>query len=164
MVGKLWGSLKNDFWGTLGAWQNLRPLWLAGGLAALALEIFSVLFFQKYLRLYPCELCVLIRFSMLAIFIGAMAAAINPRQAALKAIGYLVVIWGIARGIIWDIRLEIEVTRPAGEHTVCSMAPPQFPFGLPLDQWLPAHFTPMALCGDSSNLWIFLGQIGRAHV
>ncbi len=37
------------------------------------------------------------------------------------------------------------------------MAPPAFPFGLPLDQWLPLHFSPLALCGDNSNLWIFLG-------
>jgi disulfide bond formation protein DsbB len=126
-------------------------------LAALSLEIFSVLFFQKYLRLYPCELCVFIRFSMLSIFVGAMVPAINPRIFLLRALGYIVVIWGIARGIIWDVRLEIENLRPATEHSVCSMSAPSFPFGLPLDQWLPTHFTPLALCGDTSNYWSFLG-------
>lgn len=157
MSGGLWKSLKGDFWGTAGAWQSRRPLWLLGGLAALSLELFSVAFFQKFLKLYPCELCVLIRFSMLSIFLGAMVAAINPRKFALKLLGYLIVIWGLVRGIIWDIRLELETLRPAGEHSVCSMSGPEFPFGLPLDRWFPTHFTPLALCGEEGNLWSLWG-------
>ena len=158
MLGELWAGLRGDFWGTLGAWQNRRPLWLLGGLAALSLELFSVAFFQKFLKLYPCELCVLIRFSMLSIFAGAMIAAINPRVFVLKALGYLIVFWGLIRGILWDIRLEIENLRTAaGEHSVCSMSGPEFPLGLPLDRWFPTHFTPLALCGDEGNLWSLWG-------
>lgn len=153
----MWKLLRKNFWGTLGRWQNLRPLWLFGGLAALGLEVFSVAFFQNFLNLYPCELCVLIRFSMLSIFFGAMIAAINPRVFWLKIIGCLIVVWGIARGIIWDIRLELEILRPVGEHSTCAMTALRFPFGLPLDQWFPVHFTPLALCGDESNLWSLFG-------
>jgi disulfide bond formation protein DsbB len=156
-LGKLISDVRNDFWKTLGRWQTKRPLWLLGGLSALSLEIFSVVFFQNFLNLDPCELCVLIRFSMLAICAGGLIAAINPGIFLLRATGYIIVIWGIARGLIWDIRLEIENLRPAAEHSVCSMSAPQFPFGLPLDRWFPAHFTPMALCGDAGNYWSFLG-------
>ncbi|UQZ90384.1 disulfide bond formation protein B [Deltaproteobacteria bacterium Smac51] len=155
MILQLWARLKGDFWGTLGGWQNQRPLWLAGGLAALSLEIFSVAFFQKFLKLYPCELCVYIRFSMLAIFMGAMIAFINPRSALMKAAGYIVVIWGIIRGIIWDVALEMENLRAAGEHSVCSMNAPAFPFGLPLDKLIPSHFMPLALCGEDSKWSLF---------
>ncbi len=156
-MGKLLADLRGDFWGTLGRWQALRPLWLLGGLAALFLEIFSVVFFQNFLMLDPCELCVLIRFSMLVIFAGSLVAAINPRIFIPRALGYVIVIWGIARGLIWDVRLEIENLRTAAEHSVCSMSPPPFPFGLPLDRWFPTHFTPLALCGDDGNYWSLWG-------
>ncbi len=71
-------ELRDDFWGAWGRWQDRRPLWLMGGGIALFLEIFSWAFFQTFLGLLPCELCVYIRFSMLGIFAGAMVGALRP--------------------------------------------------------------------------------------
>ena len=158
MLNKIFGNLRTDFWGTWGCWQDRRPIWLLGGGAALFLEIFSWAFFQTYLGLWPCEMCVYIRFSMLVVFLGAMVAAIKPENPVLKLSGYIIVIWGLVRGIIWDITLEMENLRAQDDTwiSLCSPSSASYPFGLPLDTWLPSHFLPLAACGEDSN-WSLLG-------
>ena len=150
--------LKNDFWGAWADWQDQRPIWILGGGIALFLEIFSWAFFQNYLGLWPCEMCVYIRFSMVVIFLGAMIGALNPRNTFLKLCGYAVVIWGIVRGVIWDITLEIENIKAQDDSwiSLCSPSSASYPFGLPLDVWLPSHFLPLASCGEDSN-WALFG-------
>ncbi len=153
---KLWHDLKRDFWGTLADWQDRRPIWLLGGGAALGLEIFSWAYFQKYLKLNPCELCVYIRFSMVVIFIGALVAALKPNHPVLKTAGYVIVIWGMLRGLAWDITLASDYIKAAADpwSVLCSPTSARFPFGLPLDIWLPGHFAPAAMCGgDGWSLW-----------
>ncbi len=151
-------DLKQDFWGTLARWQDQRPLWLLGGSIALFMEIFSWAFFQTYLGLNPCELCVYIRFSMVAIFLGAMIGAVNPANIWFKSLGYLVVVWGIVRGLVWNVRLEMENIRSAvpGYFSPCRPGKAEFPFDLPLQHWFPSHFLPLASCGEDSA-WSFLG-------
>ena len=153
-----WLELRGDFWGTVARWQDGRPLWLLGGGIALFLEIFSWAFFQKFLGLNPCELCVYIRFSMVGIFLGAMAGAVRPKSVLFKLAGYVIVFWWIIRGLIWDIRLEIENIRAADPNwfSLCKPTATEFPFGLKLDQWFPAHFRPEAICGEDST-WSILG-------
>lgn len=153
----LTGELKNDFWGTFGRRQDERTIWLLGGGIALSLEIFSWAFFQKFLRLEPCELCVYIRFSMVSIFLGAMIGAINPKHLLFKLTGYVIVFWGIIKGLAWDVRLEIENIRAADPNwfSPCRAASADFPFGLKLDRWLPSHFRPEAVCGEDSAWSIF---------
>ncbi|MDR1922486.1 MAG: disulfide bond formation protein B [Candidatus Adiutrix sp.] len=156
MLKKMANDLKADFWGTLLRWQSLRPVWFLGGGAALFLEIFSWAFFQRYLGLQPCELCVYIRFSMLAVFCGAMFAAISPRRPLFRLGGYFVTVWAVIQGFIWDLRLEIINLRSLDDSPgVCAMATADFPFGLPLDRWLPSHFRPLALCGEDG--WSLFG-------
>lgn len=154
-------SLKSDFWGTFAAWQDQRAIWFLGAGIALFLEIFSWAFFQNYLRLSPCEMCVYIRFSMVAICCGGLIGAITPRSVILKPAGYAVVIWGIARGLGWNIRLEAENIRSADPDyiSVCRPASAEYPFGLPLDKWLPGHFRPEAVCGhDSAETFLGLNM------
>ena len=145
-------ALRNNFMGTFAHWQNHRAIWLTGASVALFLEIFSWAFFQKYLRLSPCEMCVYIRFSMIAICLGGLIGAIKPANPACKLIGYAVVIWGIARGLMWNIRLEMENIRSADPDwvSVCRPTSAEYPFKIPLDKWLPDHFRPAALCGHDS--------------
>lgn len=151
-------ELRGDFGGTFARWQDRRAIWLLGGGIALFLEIFSVAFFQKFLRLNPCELCVYIRFSMVCIFWGAMVGAVNPKHLGFKLAGYVIVFWGIIRGLIWDIRLEIENLRAADPtwFSLCKPSEAEFPFGLKLDRWLPTHFRPEAVCGEDSA-WSMFG-------
>ncbi len=152
-------ELRDDFWGAWGRWQDRRPLWLMGGGIALFLEIFSWAFFQTFLGLLPCELCVYIRFSMLGIFAGAMIGALRPSYLFFKLGGYALAWWWVVQGLIWNIRLEIENIRAADPNhfSLCGPTASNFPFGLKLDQWFPAHFRPEAICGEPGNAWSLLG-------
>lgn len=154
---KVCRDFRNDFWGVFFRWQDRRPIWLLGGGLALFLELFSWVYFQTFLRLNPCEMCVYIRFSMLAMLAGALFAAIKPNRLVFKLGGYLIVFWGLIRGIIWNIALEKENLKSGEElwSSGCSPAEANFPFGLPWSEWLPSHFRPTGICGEDN--WHFLG-------
>ncbi len=155
--GKMAGALRSDFWGTLARWQDQRAVWLIGGGAALFLELFSWAYFQMFLGLRPCELCVYIRFSMVAVFVGAALAAIKPAWPPLKIAGYVIAFWGLGRGLRWDLALALDYAKAAESpwSILCSPGSVRFPFGLPLEEWLPGHFAPTALCGEDG--WSLLG-------
>jgi len=157
LILKMARDLRADFWGTLGRWQDQRPIWLLGGGIALGLEIFSWAYFQNYLKLNPCELCVYIRFSMVVIFVGAAFAAIRPANVFFKLVGYAVVIWGMAKGLAWDMTLAADYIKVAENpwSALCSGAAATYPLGLPLAEWLPGHFAPMADCGEDG--WSLFG-------
>lgn len=156
MIKKIFSDLKKDYWGTLAEWQDRRTIWLLGGGSAMGLELFSWLYFQNHLGLIPCELCVYIRFSMAAIFFGAMVAVIKPGHVFFKVCGYAIVIWAMVRGLRWDIALELDYLQALDDpwSIPCSPASAAYPFGLPLEKWLPSHFAPAAMCGeDGWSLW-----------
>lgn len=158
LIKRLLTDLKKDYWGTLNRWQDQRTIWFLGGGAALVLEIFSWAYFQNFLGLHPCEMCVYIRFSMVVIFLGAMVAAIKPDRALFKIIGYAIVIWGMLKGLRWDIALEMDHLKALNDpwSIPCSPAKVAYPFGLPLEKWLPGHFQPTGMCGeDGWSLWGF---------
>lgn len=155
-VRKILADLGSDFWGTLGRWQDQRPIWLLGGGVALGLEIFSWAYFQNYSQMDPCELCVYIRFSMVVIFVGAVFAAIKPANVFFKLVGYAVVIYGMIQGLSWDMTLAADYVKAAENpwSVLCSGAAARYPLGLPLAEWLPGHFAPVADCGqDGWRLW-----------
>ena len=133
-----------------------RGPWLGLGGLALGLEIFSYVYFQNHLKLRPCELCVYIRLSMVAVFLGSMVIALNPRRLIWQLAGGLFIIWGLVQGLVWDLRLEeIYLNAAPPGYALCSPTTVRFPLGLPLDRWLPAHFSPTAPCGVDG--WRFLG-------
>lgn len=151
-------NLRSDFWGTLLEWQKSRFPWLLLAGTALALEIFSWSVFQNLLGLRPCELCVFIRFSMLAICVAGLVGAICPKSAILRLVGYGLAFWWIIKGLMWSARLHVENIRASDPDWIssCGDGAIRFPFGLKLDQWLPGHFAPQALCGEDSA-WALLG-------
>ena len=133
-----------------------RLVWLGLGGLALGLEVFSYIYFQSFLKLKPCELCVYIRFSMVAVFLGSTVVASSPRRLAWQAVGGLIILWALVQGLVWDIRLVgIYLKAAAPDYfALCSPASVRFPFGLPLERWLPAHFSPTAPCGvDGWRFW-----------
>lgn len=150
-------QLREDFWGTLAAVQARRGVWLLLAVTALSLEIFSWAFFQTFLDLKPCELCVYIRFAMLAICLGAAIAAIRPGAFVLRIIGYALTFWWTVQGFLWTLQLQHENIMASDPDWIspCS-AIPDFPFGLKLHQWLPSHFQPQTTCG-SDSAWSLLG-------
>jgi len=130
-----------------------RLVWLGLGGLALGLEVFSYAYFQAHLKLRPCELCVQIRFSMVALAFGALLTALSPRRLAFQLAGGLVIVWALVQGLVWDVRLEMIYLGPEDPYALCSPTAVRFP--LPLERWLPAHFTPTAPCGADG--WRLLG-------
>ena len=151
---------------TFARWQNHRPVWLIMAFTALFLELLAWLVFQEIQGYEACELCVYIRFSMLVIFAGGMIAAIRPKSLIFRAIAYVVCGYGIIKGWIWDIKLQMEhimldklesgmdFFAAGGGRGGCSMEP-VFPFGLPLNEWFPSNFQPTGVCGADG--WSMLG-------
>lgn len=149
-------GLKNDFWGTLAGLQSRRGIWLFFAGTALFMELFSWAFFQTFLGLEPCELCVYIRFSMLAICLGALVAAVLPDSALFRLAGYALTAWWTVQGFLWSKRLDHENFMAADPDWISGCAGiPSFPFGLPLHEWLPSHFMPLAICGEDSAWTLF---------
>lgn len=151
-------NLRTDFWGTLAQLQDKRGIWLLIAGTALFLELFSWSVFQLLLGLKPCEMCVYIRFSMLAICVSALIAAIRPSNIILKVAGYILAAWWVVRGFLWNLHLHGENIKAADPDWIssCSDDAVSFPFGLPLDTLSPSHFKPQALCGQDSA-WTLMG-------
>ena len=63
--------------------------------ACLALDAYAILYMQEELGLEPCPMCVLSRYTFIAIGVVSLAAAIHgPRGAALKAYAIVVAVLG----------------------------------------------------------------------
>ncbi|MDR2142318.1 MAG: disulfide bond formation protein B [Deltaproteobacteria bacterium] len=150
-------DLNYPYFTFLGRWQSQRPLWLAGAGAALSLEIFSVLYFQKYLGLQPCLYCVYIREATLLIALGGFWAAIWPQNLFFRLTGYLGSLAGVGLGLYFSVKLEFldlaAAHWPEG-YVSCGARP-----GWALGRWLarswPTHFAPRGQCGVDSQ-WSFL--------
>ncbi|MDR2459363.1 MAG: disulfide bond formation protein B [Deltaproteobacteria bacterium] len=152
------GALLDDFWGTLAYLTVHRPLWLLGGLSALALELFSYFYYQRFLHLRPCEYCVLIRFCMLIIFFGGLTGAIYPKNFFPRCCGFIISLWGAILGLYYTLKLEdinLDALNP-DFLPVCGTGEVIFPFGIPMTRLFPSHFTATGTCGEDT-LWSLLG-------
>jgi protein dithiol:quinone oxidoreductase len=130
-----------------------RPAWLLLALTALGLEL-TALYFQYYMQLEPCVLCVYERGSMALVMFAGMLGFINPGIFLLRLGGYL--LW--AGGVVWGLFLSIkhsaiQMGLISGTASCTFMA--DFPSWLKLDQWLPWVFNPTGYCEDIQ--WQFLG-------
>jgi disulfide bond formation protein DsbB len=152
-------ALFEDFFAVLARWQDGRTLWLLGGGLALGLELFSVLWIQKVQGLFPCELCVKIRLAMWGVGLGAGWAALAPRRLAFKLPGYALTLGSAVAGLRLSTRLEainVEATYDPQWLAPCVSGRVSFPGGLRLDKWLPLHFRPDGVCGETAD-WSLLG-------
>ncbi|MDR2349612.1 MAG: disulfide bond formation protein B [Deltaproteobacteria bacterium] len=151
------GEIVDDFWGTLGKLQDERLLWVCGGLSALCLELFSYFYFQRHLKLRPCEYCVLIRFSMVVLFSGGMVGAMKPSSLFFKLPGLAISEIGAVMGLRYSIILEnINLDSMDPDYlSVCSFGKVSFPLGIPMDEYFPGHFLAPGTCGKDT-LWSFL--------
>lgn len=145
----------------LAAWQNQRWLWLLGGFMALGLELVAVYYFQGHLKQDPCEKCVYIRFALVAAFMFAMIAAIHPRALICKVVGYVGVLWALVKGWLYSYQLErIILDRLSPDYnpftSSCSLTNADFPFGLPMNRWVPSHFQQFGICGEDT--WQLMGM------
>ncbi|MBR8465698.1 protein-disulfide oxidoreductase DsbI [Campylobacter sp. faydin G-140] len=139
----------------IAAWQDTRFPWLLMSAASLLLVIVAHSIFQHYVYMAPCEQCVYIRFAFFCMFFGGIIAAINPKNVALKLIGYVLAFWGAIQGIMYCVKLAaihaaVHSDDPFGVQG-CSTEP-HYPFGIPLEKWFPDWFLPTGDCGFDSPI------------
>ncbi|MGE4579807.1 MAG: protein-disulfide oxidoreductase DsbI [Desulfuromonadales bacterium] len=150
LIQQWWQDLRSEPIPTIARWQDRRFLWLLMAGTSLFMVILAHSVFQIWLYMKPCEQCVYIRFAFFAMVIGGFVAAINPKNAVLKVIGYVFAIYGSIKGVLWSLKLNkihhvAHSDDPFGVQG-CS-TDPSFPFGLPLDKWSPEWFKPTGDCG-----------------
>lgn len=150
---QLWGSLVSSPVETLTRWGERRFLWIVMAIAMFCLVVVAHSFFQVYLYMKPCEQCVYIRFAMLVMAAGGIIAAINPKFIPFKVTGMVFAFYGAITGMQYSIKLN-GIHHAAHSDSLdglfgvqgCS-AVPSFPFGLPLNKWMPDMFDPTGDCG-----------------
>lgn len=111
------------------------------------------LYFQHGMNLQPCVLCIYERTAIFGIMFSALLALINPKSIFLRIMGLLIGLGSAIKGLHISLEhLDLQIN-PAPWKQCAVVA--NFPETLPLDQWLPAVFKPLGLCGQEQ--WQFLG-------
>ena len=123
---------------------SARP-WLLLALSALTLEL-SALFFQYYMGLAPCIMCIYQRVAIWGIFIAGVIGYIGHQSVWGRFLAY--VSWSI--GAIWGLLIAIEHVeiQPCNSLFYSCEYVPNFPTWLPLHEWLPGLFEATGDCGD----------------
>ena len=167
-------SLKKQPLDTLSLIQQQRAIWVLMLGSALFLILSAIFYFQLYLAMDPCELCVYIRFSQCCIVIAGLIILIDPKNHILKFLGLLLAWYAMIQGMMWSVELmhihdaahmevnaDMDFFAAAGDAAgaACS-TDPRFPLNLPLDEWLPFEFEPTGGCGEDD--WSLLG-LNMAH-
>ncbi|WP_368872898.1 disulfide bond formation protein B [Shewanella algae] len=166
LVSRLFAEFKQAPLPALGRWQAQRGVWLLMAGAALFLLLSAMGYFQWFLAMDPCELCVYIRFSQCCILIAGIAMAIKPSSQWLKILGLVLAWYGVIQGMLWSVELQQihaaahmldggDIFATGGGGAACSTEP-DFPLGLPLHEWLPYEFAPTGGCGEDD--WSLLGM------
>ncbi|WP_028113862.1 disulfide bond formation protein B [Ferrimonas kyonanensis] len=170
VISKGWQDLSRSPLPTLAQWQNQRWLWLLMSGAALFLILSAMGYFQWFLEMDPCEICVYIRFSQMCILFAGLIIAIQPGNPLLKLIGLALAWYAVVQGMIWSIDLAGlhdsshaldavmaeggDLFAAGGGGGACSTEP-TFPLGLPMHEWFPYEFQPSGICGEDD--WSLLG-------
>jgi len=121
-------------------------------LSALGLEL-AALYFQYYLHLEPCVLCVYERGSVALIFLAGVVGCINPKLLLLRLSGYLTWAAGSICGLYLSVKhsgIQMGLIRDASCEFVAN-----YPSWMPLDRWVPWLFNPTGYCEEIQ--WQFLG-------
>lgn len=173
-IKEFWGQFKATPADSLMHMQDHRPIWLVMVGGALFLILSAIFYFQLFLAMDPCELCVYIRFSQCCIVLAGLIILIDPRNHILKFLGLLLAWYAIIQGWMWSYELmkihdaahmvvdeSMDFFAAAGDAagSACS-TDPRFPLNLPLDEWLPFEFAPTGGCGEDD--WTLLGM-NMAH-
>ena len=138
---KWFSQLRHDPIGTIAAWQDMRWPWALMAAVCVLLVLVAHYMFQVWLYMAPCEQCVYIRYGFLVMALGGIICLVNPKNIALKIVGYALAIYGAVYGLMCSVKLE------AIHHAVHSDDPtamfgmqgcstdPHYPLDLPLAQW-----------------------------
>lgn len=130
-----------------------KKAWQLLAMSALSFE-FAALFFQYYLELKPCIMCIYQRVAIWAIFFAGLLGSFAHQYTLARIASYA--LWGT--GAIWGLIIALEhVEMQSAKFSFlfsCEFVP-NFPSWAPLHEWIPALF---AATGDCGNIdWQLLG-------
>lgn len=138
----------------LSNWPHKRWPWVLLATTATLLTL-TALYFQHVLQLEPCEQCIYQRTAVIAIAIGAWAAAIAPHLFVLRLVGYISWGWAAIAGFA-SAHYHVWVQTGINALFASCNLEPNFPVWLPLHEWLPSVFAVTGLCSDAN--WQFLNM------
>lgn len=139
--------------GRIARWEQTRWPWLVIAFLSCALVLIAHNVFQVWLYMKPCEQCVYIRYAFLVMAVGCLFPLINPRSIVMRAIAYIMGIYGAIFGMMCSIKLS-KIHHAIHSDDIdalfgmqgCSTEP-HYPFGLPLEKLAPDWFLPTGDCG-----------------
>lgn len=127
--------------------------WLLLAISALGLEL-SALYFQYFMALPPCIMCIYQRVAILSIFFAGIVGYFSCKN----LVGRLAAFTLFGAGAIWGLLVAFEHVEMQGAafsiFFTCELTP-NFPSWAPLHEWLPFLFEATGDCGDIN--WEFLG-------
>lgn len=121
-----------------------RTAWLLLALTALVLEL-SALYFQHFLQLLPCVMCIYERVALFGILAAGVIGMIAPRT-PLRYLALILWIYSAVRGLQLSWQHTMIQLHPSPFNT-CDFAV-AFPEWLPLDKWVPAVFHASGDCSE----------------
>lgn len=110
------------------------------------------LFFEHWMKLEPCVMCIYERVAMLSIGIAALIGLISPKTGLLRWIGLLGWIAGSYKGLLLSMEHVQYQLHPSPFNT-CDIFV-NFPAWAPLNHWIPWMFEAYGECSDI--VWQFL--------
>lgn len=132
-----------------------RTVFMAGTIASLGMIAFAISYFQVYLQLEPCPLCILQRigmFSVAAVFL--MATLHNPGRTGTVIYSILGALAAIGGGAVSVRHLWLQ-NLPKAEIPECSPGYEYIVDNFPLMEAIPLLLKGSGEC--SETLWSFLG-------
>lgn len=126
--------------------------WLLLAISALSFELVA-LFFQYFMGLEPCIMCVYQRLAMFSIFLAGIIGYLLTQNIYARLIAFS--LWGV--GAIWGLLIaqeHVEMQNATFSLFFNCEIIPNFPSWAPLHEWLPFLFEATGDCGDIK--WQFL--------
>ncbi|MDR0807461.1 MAG: disulfide bond formation protein DsbB [Enterobacteriaceae bacterium] len=128
-----------------------RGAWLLLALSVIVFELVA-LYFQHFMMLKPCVLCIYERCALFGILAAALIGMISPYTAILRYLAILVWLYSAIEGTLLTWKHTMLQLHPS-PATSCDIFV-NFPSWLPLDKWLPSVFVASGDCSEKQ--WSFL--------
>lgn len=135
----------------LSQYSQGRLAWLLLCLGSLAFEG-TALYFQHFLDLAPCSLCIYQRVAILGIAIASIIGIINPKISICRYVAIFLWLFCAGKGFSLSF-LQARLQFAPDITDTCSISV-DFPSFLPLQSWFPSIFKAYGFCAD--KVWSFL--------
>lgn len=128
-----------------------RGAWLLLAISVILLEL-TALYFQYFMLLNPCVLCIYERCALFGILGAALVGLIAPSSSFLRYVAIALWLYSAIEGLLLSWKHTMIQLFPSPTNTCDILA--KFPSWLPLDKWIPLVFFANGDCAEKQ--WSFL--------